>query len=120
MWTDQTIRQDDLGDGHSEASDQYLNELKHHRRRRSLKDKVLIGEWERRKRCPEPCERHDPLVEDGREPSLPSEQRKKSQCGERRRGTESRVWLARRAGVLHTVSSLLSAIAMPRPARSSS
>ena len=78
MWTDQTIRQDDLGDGHAEASDQYLNELKQHPRRRLLKDKVLIGKWERRKRCPEPCERHDLLVEEGREPSLPSGQRKKS------------------------------------------
>ena len=86
VWTDQTIRQDDLGDGHAEASDQYLNELKHHPRRRLLKDKVLIGEWERRKRCPEPCERHDLLVEEGREPSLPSGQRKKSQRGEKRGG----------------------------------
>ena len=101
MWTDQTIRQDDLGDGHAEASDQYLNELKHHRRRRLLKDKVLIGEWERRKRCPEPCERHDLLVEEGREPSLPSGQRKKKVNAARNVEGEPRVWLACRTGVHH-------------------
>ena len=106
MWTDQTIRQDDLGDGHAEASDQYLNELKQHPRRRLLKDKVLIGEWERRKRCPEPCERHDLLVEEGREPSLPKAGSAKSQCGGRNRGTGSRVWLACRTGVLPAASSL--------------
>ena len=101
VWTDQTIRHDDLGDGHAEASDQYLNELKHHPRRRLLKDNVLIGEWERRKRCPEPCERHDLLVEESREPSLPSGQRKKKVNAARNVEGEPRVWLACRTGVHH-------------------
>ena len=100
VWTDQTIRQDDLGDRHAEASDQYLDELKHHPRRRLIKDTVRIGEWERRKRCPEPCERHNLLVEEGREPSLPSGQRKKVNAARNAEG-ESRVWLACRTGVHH-------------------
>ena len=75
-WTDQSIRHDDLGAGHAEASDYYHDKLTHHPRRR-LQVVIRVDEWERWKRCSEPCERHDPLVQDGREPSLPRRQRTK-------------------------------------------
>ena len=98
MRTDQTIRQDDLGDGHAEASDQYHDKLTHQPLRRQ--DVIQADECERNKRCSEPCEGHDRLVEEGREPSLPSGQRKKVNAARNVEG-ESRVWLACRTGVHH-------------------
>ena len=44
-----------------------------------------LDEWERNKRCSEPCEGHDRLIEEGREPSLPSGQRNESMRQETQR-----------------------------------
>ena len=73
---DQSIRHHDLGDGHAEASDEYHDKLTHQPLRRH--NVVQVDEWERNKRCSEPCEGHDRLIEEGREPSLRSGQRKES------------------------------------------
>ena len=84
VWADQSVRHHDLGDGHVEASDWYHDKLTHQPPRRQ--DVIQVEkEWERNKRCSEPCEGHDRLVEDGREPSLPSGQRNESMRRETQR-----------------------------------